>query len=356
MDTSQERKGTMYLGIEIGGTKLQLGVGSGRGGPLEAVERLAVDPAGQAAGIRQRIRDVGGRLVRQHQVKAVGVGFGGPVHAATGRTIRSYQVEGWDDFPLADWCRQTLGLPTVVGNDSDLAGLGEARFGAGRGGKIVFYSNVGSGIGGALVIKGALYRGGRGVASEIGHLRPGPEADLPDRTVESVSSGWAIGAEARRRLSAILSRSPGTGQAGSDKPLPPDAQQAEEAERESAADLLNRCGGNLEQLTGKMVAEALVDGNRLAREVFLRSLRTYGWALAQMITLLAPDVVVIGGGVPQVGEELYLAPLREQVDRYVFPPMRGTFEILPAALGEEVVVHGALALAAGAVTTDVRSG
>ena len=345
----------MYLGIEIGGTKLQLGVGSGRGGPFEALEWLPVDPACGAAGIRQQIRDVVGRLIRQHQLTAIGVGFGGPVNAAAGRTIRSFQIEGWDDFPLADWCRQNLGLPTVIGNDSDLAGLGEARFGAGRDGRIVFYSNVGSGVGGALVIDGELYHGGRGVASEVGHLRPGPEADLPDRTVESVSSGWAIGAEARARVAAILARSSATGQLAGGGPLPPKAHEAEEADRESAADLLNRCGGTLEDLTGKMVAEALRDENRLAREIFHRSIRTYGWALAQMITLLAPNVVVIGGGVPQVGEDLYLAPLREQVDRYVFPPMRGTFALVPASLGEEVVVHGALALVAGAMTTDVRS-
>jgi glucokinase len=315
-----------YLGIEIGGTKLQFGIGTGQGGPLAAVERLDVDRSRGAAGIREQICQVASRLIDRHAVRGVGIGFGGPVDTAAGRTIRSFQIDGWDDFPLGDWCRQNLGLPAAVGNDSHMAGLGEARFGAGRKAKVVFYSNVGSGIGGALVIDGELYRGGHGVASEIGHLRPGAldeDADGPPRDVESIASGWAVAEAARAKL-------------------------AEAADTPGAGDLADRCGGRLENLTAKIVAEAYADGNLLAGDVFRRGIRTYGWAVAQMITLLAPDVVVIGGGVPLVGEALYLAPLREAVDRWVFPPLRRTFQIVPATLGEEVVVHGALALAASA--------
>jgi glucokinase len=75
------------------------------------------------------------------------------------------------------------------------------------------------------------------------------------------------------------------------------------------------------------------------------AIEALGWGIAQAITLLAPEVVVVGGGVPQIGEVLYLGPLRAQVERFVFPPLLGSYQILPAALGEEVVVHGALALA-----------
>ena len=103
----------------------------------------------------------------------MGVGFAGPVDADAGMVITSHQVDGWDSFALADWCQGELKRPTALGNDADLAGLGEARFGAGRAGRIVFYSNAGSGIGGALVVDGVLYRGASGVAAEIGRLRPG---------------------------------------------------------------------------------------------------------------------------------------------------------------------------------------
>lgn len=314
----------MFLGIEIGGTKLQLAVGSGDGSPLVVLERLMVQPEHGAEKIRTHIEQVGKSLIRRHRITAVGIGFGGPVDVATGRTVISHHVGGWKDFPLLDWGRQTFGLPVVVANDSDTAGLAEARFGAGRGQRVVFYSNVGTGIGGALVIDGELYRGGSGVSSELGHLRPGLEFQRPDQSLESLAAGWGITAAVQARLA-----------------------QRHAVSRQDATDLAERCGGQLDQLTTKVVAQAAAEGNRLAREVFDRACQAYGWAIAQMITLVAPNVVVIGGGVSLAPDELWLVPLRGHVRRYVFPPLDGTFEIVPAKLGEEVVVHGALALAAG---------
>ena len=88
------------------------------------------------------------------------------------------------------------------------------------------------------------------------------------------------------------------------------------------------------------------DGIPQSCEILRRGVQTYGWALAQAITLLAPNVLVIGGGVAQAGESVFLAPLRKAVEQYVFPPLRGSYTIAPAALSEEVVVYGALALAA----------
>ena len=317
----------MFLALEIGGTKLQLAVGSGDGGPLAALERAAVDPGLGADGIRRQIEQLAPPLIQSHGVRGIGIGFGGPVRAAQGRTITSHQVAGWDDFPLADWCRRTLGLPAALGNDSDLAGLAEARFGAGRGHEIVFYTNSGSGIGGALVIRGNVYPGSGGVASELGHLRPGLDCGDPQQTLESLASGWGITAAVRRKLQDPATRSSQSGDAG---------------------DLLARCGGHPDRLDTKLIAEAAAAGNALARDSLDRACRAYGWAIAQMITLAAPSAVVLGGGVALIGEDIWLNPLREYVAQYVFPPLAGTFEILPAKLGETVVLHGALALAASA--------
>jgi glucokinase len=313
----------MFLGIEIGGTKLQLGVGRGDGSTLVALERLAVKPGNGAEGIRQQIAEAARPLIARHGIQAIGFGFGGPVDAARGRTIISHQVEGWRDFPLADWCRETLGLPALVANDSDSAGLAEARFGGGRGHRIVFYSNVGSGIGGALVIDGRLYPGSHGVASELGHLRPGLECADAQQTVESLASGWGITSAVRKCLG-----------------------EPEPTNRPAIEDLLQRCGHQPERLTTQVIGQAAAAGNELARQVLQQACRVYGWAIAQMLTLLAPNAVVIGGGVSLVGEDLWMRPLRQHVDRYVFPPLVGTFALVPAQLGEEMVVHGVLALAA----------
>lgn len=324
----------MFLGIEIGGTKLQLGVGRGDGPPLATLVRLDVQPRLGAERIRQQIVEAARPLLHRYGVRAIGFGFGGPVDAARGRTLISHQVEGWSEFPLADWSRDVLGLPSLVANDSDSAGVAEARFGAGRGHRIVFYSNVGSGIGGALVIDGQLYTGSGGVASEIGHLRPGLDCQHPDQTVESLASGWAITAAVRQRL---------TNAASHDAAGP---RAAERGVTANAADLLDRCGGKPDRLTTQIIAEAAANGNPLAREALDRACRVYGWALAQMVTLLAPDAVVVGGGVALIGEALWFQPLRDYVRRYVFPPLVDTFAIAPAQLGEEVVVHGVLALVA----------
>ncbi len=163
------------LGIEIGGTKLQLGLGRGDG-VIVALERRTVNPAQGAEGIRTQIKDALRVLLEANSDKlglpqSVGIGFGGPVDAARGVVVTSHQVNGWDAFPLASWVRETLNIPSVsLQNDADTAALGEARFGAGVGFSPVLYVTIGSGIGGGLIVDGSIYRGNGAGAVEIGHL------------------------------------------------------------------------------------------------------------------------------------------------------------------------------------------
>ncbi len=187
----------MFLGIEIGGTKLQLGLGEGDG-RLAGLWRGTVDVAAGPDGIRRQIRDRAPELlarssVPRARVRGVGIGFGGPVDDATRTIIKSHQIAGWDGFPLGDWVADLLGWPAVLANDADAAGLAEAWFGAGRGLSPVFYITVGSGIGGALVVDGQVYRGCGQGAGEIGHLRV-PQRGPQDGSypLEEIASGWAI--------------------------------------------------------------------------------------------------------------------------------------------------------------------
>ena len=312
----------MYLAIEIGGTKLQLAVGTGTGHGLASLQRLDVDPRRGAEGIRQQLREAGNELISCHDIQSIGIGFGGPVDSVAGKTIESFQIEGWDDFPLVLWAEEHLRRPTFLGNDSDIAGLGEALLGAGAGSRVVVYSNVGSGIGGALIIDGQLYSGGCGIATEIGHLRPGVEATTREDTVESVSSGWGMTEYAKRLLAA-----------------PPDDLAG------AAAELMAQSAGDLAAIDGKLLGTTLAEDNAFAKHVFARGIEHYGWALAQTITLLSPNVLVIGGGVPQLGDELFLDPLRKKIEQYVYGPLADKYEVRAAALGEEVVLYGALILA-----------
>jgi len=338
----------MYLGLEIGGTKLQLGVGDGRGSRLIASKRLSIAMGGGITGVLAKIESVGRPIAEKNRVTAIGIGFAGPVDTKLGRALASRQYGGWEDFPLSEWCVDTFGVPAVIANNSNAAGLAEARFGAGQGSRVVLYSNVGSGIGGALVIEGQLHRHG-GVVADIGQLRPGLQADRSDQTVESLASGWAITEAAQAILSDPISHSVKM-LADVSRPVEPESIRQrliehEDAEQELAAYLLARSGGIVGRLNTKMVADAAMSGNELAAEIFSRACRVLGWAIAQAITIVAPDVVVVGGGVSLAGEEIFLNPLREYVRQYACPQLGGSYELTDATLGQEAVLHGLLALA-----------
>jgi glucokinase len=297
----------VFLGIEIGGTKLQLGIGPGDGTILE-LWRGQVYPAAGAPGILAEIEAAIPEILRNAQLtladlKAVGVGFGGPTDDATQSVIKSHHVAGWDGFPLGSWLTERTGLLAAVCNDADVAGLAEARFGAGRALSPVFYITVGSGIGGGLILDRKIYRGvGKG-AAEVGHLRPvyplGPAAH--DDILEHFASGWGIGKAGNR--------------------------------------------------TGKEVAEAAVRGDPASLAIFDRTTQALAEGICSVIKLLCPRRVVIGGGVSLVGEALFFEPIRRYVAARGFAAFAGLTDIVPAALGEEVVVHGALALARDKVTT-----
>jgi glucokinase len=316
----------VFLGIEIGGTKLQLGIGPDDG-KLRALWRGAVDVPAGPEGIRRQITAAVPELLAQagverRQLRGVGIGFGGPVDDATHTVVKSHQIEGWDNFPLADWVSGAVGLPAVLGNDADVAGLAEALHGAGKGYSPIFYITIGSGIGGGFIINGEIYRGcGRG-AAEIGHLRfaysqnqaPGIKSCSPmPLTVEQMASGFGIANRARR--------------------APP------------GDELILRCDGEEDRITGAMVAEAAQDGDPLSRELLGSAWDCLADAVCHVIALLCPRRIVIGGGVALMGEKLLFEPLRRLVAERVFRPFAGLTDIVPAALGEEVVVHGALALA-----------
>jgi glucokinase len=314
----------MYLGIEIGGTKLQIGVGAGDGS-LAGLWRGNVDIALGPEGIRRQIAAAIPELIKRsgttrRDLQSAGIGFGGPVDDSSRRIIKSHQIAGWDNFPVADWMGDLIGLPCALGNDADVAGLAEALYGAGKGFSPLFYITIGSGIGGGLIIEQQIYRGcGRG-AAEIGHLAAGRH-DSTDKTrvvVELEASGWAIQERARRQAS----RDPKLGTA-----------------------LLRRSGGDPARITAEHVAEAARQGDPLALDVLQHAWTALAEAICHVVALLCPRRIVIGGGVSMMGENLFFKPLRQMVAARVFKPFAGSFDIVAACLGEDVVVHGAIALA-----------
>jgi glucokinase len=302
-----ERTSPMFIGVEIGGTKLQIGVGSGDGVLVGDVVRLKVDPAKGAQGIRDQLICDGlihamiQTGLKQSDIEGIGIGFGGPVDSKTGRTIMSHQIDGWEDYPIVEWLQFTFNTKVALGNDSDLAGWAEAKLGAGLGAETVVYSNIGSGIGGAFIRNGELYTGQGIGAAEIGHLRmiaSGPGESW--RTLEDLASGWALDRVAQSLL-------------------------------------------NDKNATAMDLSAAAKAGDQQARLAWADAVEWWGVAFANVATLLCPDRFVVGGGVALQGDFL-LTPLREVFRRNIFPPFADRCFLALAELGETMVVQGALLL------------
>ena len=300
------------LGIEIGGTKLQLVVGD-PSAQIRERRRLTVDATRGAAGIREQIANTLPELLGQHNISAVGVGFGGPVDWRAGLIARSHQIEGWSGFELAAWLRGLAGVPVFVDNDDNVAALGEATRGAGIGFSPAFYVTLGSGIGGGLVVDGEIHHGAIPGEAEIGHIR----LDRAGTTLESRCSGWAVDAKIRDLVKSQ-----------------PDG-------------LLARLVGNSARGEAKHLAPALHQGDEDARRILATTAEDLAFGLSHVVHLFHPQVIVLGGGLALVGE-----PLRAAVEMALRDFIMEVFAPGPAlrlsALGEDAVPVGALRLAASA--------
>ncbi|MCC6796389.1 MAG: ROK family protein [Candidatus Hydrogenedentes bacterium] len=314
----------LVIAIEIGGTKLQAALGT-HDGEILARERGAAPASEGAAAILAWFDAAVPRLIAQAQaheqgatITGIGVGFGGPVDTATGKALVSHQVGGWSDYPIKQHFESRFDLPTYVGNDSSISAWGEYVCGAGKGTRTFCYMNIGSGIGGGFVINGTLHDGQGYGAAEIGHTyiadwtNPAPGAH---NKLENLCSGWSI----EKRIRATRNLEPNT-------------------------PLHNHCAGNPQRITCAMLGQAAREGDTFAIQSLDEVARGIGTALSNVITLLHPQRIAMGGGVSLLGDIL-LDPIRKHVDALCFGVFRGKYKIVPCALGEDVVLVGCLLLA-----------
>ncbi|MGF1448843.1 MAG: ROK family protein [Opitutales bacterium] len=306
------------VAIEIGGTKLQLVRGNAQGKITERA-RFHVDRSQGAQGILRHIEQTLDAFQRDAQIEAIGVGFGGPFNRASGTVAASYHIEGWHGFPLRDWLQERARCPVEIDNDANVAALAEAHFGAGRGHNPVFYITLGSGVGGGLIVDSKPYHGAGPTEGEIGHIRLDPQGTI----VEDRCSGWSLDLHIRQAIEADTAAPPGPlAQAVRAQPKP---------------------GGE-----AKHLAPAIALGDPLATALLDAHTAHFAHALSHVVQLLAPEIIVLGGGVSLIGE-----PFRARVERYLRPLQMNVFQPGPkialAATGEDVVPFGALRLAADAL-------
>ncbi len=298
------------IGIEIGGTKLQIAVGD-RSGQIHELCPIPADRDGGGEAIRRQIAEALPPLIARHKPSAIGVGFGGPIDWKTGVVCCSHQVVGWHDFPLGAWLNEITGLPVIVDNDANTATLGEALFGAGRGHDPVFWINMGSGVGGGLVNGGKLYHGARPGEAEVGHIR----LDKSGVLVEDRCSGWALD---RRVREAIQAMPTGT---------------------------LARLVGDQVGGEARHLGQALAESDPVASAIISELADNVGFALSHVVQLFHPELIVVGGGVSLLGEPLRAA-IAEALPRYVMDSFQPGPKVVLPGLGQNSVPVGALALAA----------
>ena len=297
------------LGIEIGGSKLQLVTGDANGTIIDR-QRMTADRSQGGAGIREQIKTTISRLQPQFRWEAVGVGYGGPVDWTTGRICCSHQVEGWNDFALGDWLRDLTGLPVAVDNDTNVAAYGEAYLGAGIGFNPLFYTNSGSGVGGGLVVDGKIYHGAKPGEAELAHVR----LDRQGTTVEERCSGWAVDKKVRE-LSGCNPES-----------------------------VLGRLAAGLSGGEARVLGSALKKNCPFARQILSETAEDLAFALSHVIHLFHPEAIILGGGLALIGEP-WRDAIASTLPRFVMRAFAPGPQVRLAGLSEDTVPVGALLLA-----------
>lgn len=309
---------SLSIGIEIGGTKTQVGIGSAETGLLpKGILRKQVQREHGAEGIRHDIVSMVDELLVSKQLTRadickVGIGFGGILDSVRGVTLKSYQIEGWTNFPLKEWAEQKWGRPVFIENDASTAGLGESIHGYGRGYSRVFYITIGSGVGGGWILNGKVDRGQGLGAAEIGHMwMPDPQAGALTE-LEQICSGWAIGRRARFAVS-------------------------------DGDSLMKEIAGSVDLIDAKVVYDAAERGDIIAGRILQETCQTLGAGISNVVALLHPERVIIGGGVSLMGP-LFWDALQAEFRSRVLSSFAPGVELVPAKLREDVVVIGALCL------------
>ena len=307
----------LTIGIDVGGTKL-LGVAADGAGEVTA-ERLAPTPRGPEAVMHALGEMVEALTAGAPGAGAVGVGIAGLIDLE-GMVHYAPNLAGFEGVPLRARLEKDTGQPVVVDNDANVAALGELTHGAARGRNEVLLITLGTGIGGGIVTGGQVYRGAHGMAAEIGHFTVDPRGPrcACGRTGhwEALASGSALGRMGR-----------------------------ELAARGEAPGLLARAGGDPEAVTGRLVGDAAQAGEADGLVMMARYAELVAVGLGGLVNILDPELVVVAGGLVELGEVL-LRPLRQALADHVEAPHRRTLpEVVPAQLGERAGAVGAAVLA-----------
>jgi glucokinase len=310
------------LGVDIGGTKVAVGIVD-REGKILAQGRKPMVASGTAqAGLDAVIGAIDSMMSSGPEVGSIGICAPGPLDPKSGVVLNPPNVPCWRNFSLASEISAKYNVPVKVDNDANAAALAETRWGAARGFRCVFYATIGTGIGTGIVLDGAIYHGNTGSAAEGGHVSidyRGPLCNCGKRgCIEVLASGPAIGARARAKA---------------------------EAEPSRASALRDLAQGKTESITSETVARAFAAGDPMAREILLETTELLTCWLGNIVDLLDPDVIVIGGGVAGILKPFF-QDISKTLPSWCVNPHAADIPLLMAHYGADAGIAGGAALCA----------
>ena len=318
---------TLVVGVDIGGTKVAAGLVD-REGAIKSQTRtpmVANRDAGEGLAAVISAIDV---LFAQDakartKIRGIGICAPGPLDPHTGVIVNPPNVPCWRNFPLAAEVAKVYDVPVKVENDANAAALAEAIWGAGRGFHHIFYATIGTGIGTGLVCDKRIYNGRTGAAGEGGHMSidyNGPRCGCgKPGCIEILAAGPAIARRARAKLAA---------------------------DQSSGSNILDLAKGNIDDVTSEMVGHAYADGDPLAKEILQETVKLLALWLSNIVDLLEPDVMIVGGGVVAMLNPFF-GDLSKWLVEYCVNSRSREIPLLKAHYGADAGIAGGAALCSG---------
>lgn len=311
----------IVVGVDIGGTKVAAGLVNAQGEILARSRTpmaTAGPPSSGLTAVSTAILGLFPDSSAQNDITAIGICAPGPLSPKTGVIINPPNLAIWHNYPLAEEMRRVFNVPVKIDNDGNAAALAEVKWGAARGYSNVFYATVGTGIGAGIILDGHIYHGRTGAAAEGGHVgidSTGPVCNCGKRgCIETLAAGPAIARRARQKLG-----------------------------QNPRSVLMEMAGGDIHMVTSEMVGRANALGDPVAKEVMNETLDLLAYWLGNIIDLLEPDVIVIGGGVSSLLAP-FLEEIRERWRGAVINPTPMNIPLVLAHYGEDAGIAGAAAL------------